>query len=329
VQVPGNQPRNLTLPEITGRKEVGAKLKCLPGTWSGNPTPVFTYQWLVGGSEIPAATGESYTVIAAQQGLVISCRVTATNPEGSASAESNGVSVPGIKPESVEAPQVSGSPVVGSSLKCGPGLWNGKPPPTFSFQWLRDGVAIAAATAQTYTVELADQGHSLSCTVRATNGEGSAEAHSSNALAVPVPVVLNEPKHELVVPLVTPPPTASEIQHTLRVQLARMLHHVHLASLRKSASFVFPFVAPSAGKLELFWYQANNSASQASGRQVVLALATSSFSGVGAKNVKLVLTAVARRMLRATKRVPLSFKGVFMLPGAPRVTWSGSYLLSH
>ena len=43
----------------------------------------------------------------------------------------------------------------------------------------------------------------------------------------------------------------------------------------------------------------------ASAKPVVLALATTTFSGAGTRTVKLVLTAVARRMIRNSSRIPL------------------------
>ena len=50
--------------------------------------------------------------------------------------------------------------------------------------WLRDGTAIAGATAATYIVQTADQGHGLACMVTATNKIASVSA-TSNTLAVP------------------------------------------------------------------------------------------------------------------------------------------------
>src|SRR5204863_178442 len=140
-----------------GSARADSKAVAIPGS-----PPAFTYQWLVEGVQIPAATGNTYTVTAASSGLTLSCEVTASNREGSSSAVSPGVHVPGVKPENIQTPQLSGTPSVGLALKCGPGVWAGKPPPVFSYEWFRDGAAIPAATAATYTVELADQGHTLS-----------------------------------------------------------------------------------------------------------------------------------------------------------------------
>ena len=52
------------------------------------------------------------------------------------------------------------------------------------YQWLRDGVAIAAATRSSYTVAPGDVGHALSCSVTASNLGGAANATSAAVTAV-------------------------------------------------------------------------------------------------------------------------------------------------
>jgi hypothetical protein len=61
-------------------------------------------------------------------------------------------------------PQVSGRPVVGSTLTAAPGTW-GPAPVTLSYQWLRSGVAVPGATGTTYPVTAADLGATLSVRV--------------------------------------------------------------------------------------------------------------------------------------------------------------------
>lgn len=89
-------------------------------------------------------------------------------------------------PINTAAPSVSGTPAVGQTLSCANGSWTGTPAPTFTRTWLRDGVAIAGATASTYVVQEADQGNGLTCKVTGTNKSGSVAA-LSNTLIVPVP----------------------------------------------------------------------------------------------------------------------------------------------
>ncbi len=80
-------PANSVLPAITGTVEVGQTLALSDGTWINAPTS-YTYVWLRGGSAISGATTSSYTIVRADLALTIVGRVTATNADGSASADS-------------------------------------------------------------------------------------------------------------------------------------------------------------------------------------------------------------------------------------------------
>jgi 5-hydroxyisourate hydrolase-like protein (transthyretin family) len=94
--------------------------------------------------------------------------------------------VPAIAPVNTLAPVASGTPAVGQTLSCTTGSWKGSPVPTFTYAWLRDGVAIPGATGSTYVVQAADQGNGVTCKVTAANKVGRASA-ASNTLIVPVP----------------------------------------------------------------------------------------------------------------------------------------------
>lgn len=96
-----------------------------------------------------------------------------------------GTVLPPVPPTS---PANTGSPVmnqarVGSLSTCSPGTWTGTAPITYAYQWKLDGSPITGQTSSTYTPISGDNGHSLSCTVTATNVAGSA-SQSSNAITV-------------------------------------------------------------------------------------------------------------------------------------------------
>lgn len=59
------------------------------GTASGNPTPTYTYQWMLDGTVINSAVNPTYTPVVAQATHSLSCVVTASNSQGSLSATSN------------------------------------------------------------------------------------------------------------------------------------------------------------------------------------------------------------------------------------------------
>lgn len=185
-----------TDPSISGTRTVGQLLTCNPGSWSGSPT--FSYRWFRNGVEISDATGSTYTVVAEDKGKAIQCRVEATNAGGSA-VDFSGGSFGGAFVITASAPTITGfptvaditnpnkRPVVGDQLSCAPGSWANSP--SFSYQWLRNGTAIGAATESTYTVTAADEEMGLQCVVTATNGDATNQAVSRRLVVDPQPNV--------------------------------------------------------------------------------------------------------------------------------------------
>jgi hypothetical protein len=82
-------PSNSVAPVISGSTPVGSTLTTTNGTWTGTPTPTFTYQWYRGASSIGGATASTYVTIIADTSLAVTCQVTGTNIGGSATATSN------------------------------------------------------------------------------------------------------------------------------------------------------------------------------------------------------------------------------------------------
>ena len=89
-------------------------------------------------------------------------------------------------PVGTASPAVIGTPTVGSTLTCSQGTWFNSPT-SYAYQWKRDGTTIVGSTASTYVVVAGDLGHSLTCTVTATNAFGSTPATSNAVLIVAVP----------------------------------------------------------------------------------------------------------------------------------------------
>lgn len=78
----GVPPLNTVLPTITGTATVGETLTASSGTWTGDATITYAYQWFASGQAIPGATGSTYDLTAAEVGDKISVRVVATNAAG-------------------------------------------------------------------------------------------------------------------------------------------------------------------------------------------------------------------------------------------------------
>ncbi|WP_205472699.1 family 78 glycoside hydrolase catalytic domain [Nocardioides sp. SYSU D00038] len=84
----------------------------------------------------------------------------------------------------VTLPQVGGATRIGGTLTSTTGTWNTKGL-TYARQWLRNGVAIAGATGETYRVVAADAGTRLSVRVTATK-DGLAPGAATSAPTAPV-----------------------------------------------------------------------------------------------------------------------------------------------
>ena len=82
-------PTNTVAPVASGTAEVGETLSCTTGTWEGEGVLSYAYQWLRDSASIGSATANSYTLVEADEGALISCRVTATDDNGSRSRTSN------------------------------------------------------------------------------------------------------------------------------------------------------------------------------------------------------------------------------------------------
>lgn len=89
----GAVPINKTLPIISGTPLVGKSITCSQGTWSNSPLG-YTYQWNRGAAAIAGTNQNSYTVVSADIQQSLSCSVTASNSNGSATAAS--IAVTGV-----------------------------------------------------------------------------------------------------------------------------------------------------------------------------------------------------------------------------------------
>ncbi len=87
-------------------------------------------------------------------------------------------------PENTVAPIVSGTAAVGLTLTCSQGTWITPTPTSYAYRWLRDGAAIGGAESSAYTVTAADEGHSVSCEVTATDAVGRQSAVSADGVAI-------------------------------------------------------------------------------------------------------------------------------------------------
>lgn len=184
--IPDNYPGpyNVVRPAITGTKEEGSTLTCSVGTWVRKTSHVF--QWYRNGVAVNGATAATYDLTNADDNAIMKCRVTATNPSGTAYAESLPTTAIGEDstppPENTVLPVISGTKEVGSILTTTIGTWSNKTSEVFS--WYRDGVVIAGATANTYLLDEDDLGAVIKSRVTATGPNGTAYAESLPTTAI-------------------------------------------------------------------------------------------------------------------------------------------------
>ena len=93
-------------------------------------------------------------------------------------------------PAGSASPTITGTPAVGQTLSCDNGVWFNAPT-SYTYQW--NGTAGSPTTNPTYTVVAGDLGHTISCTVTATNAHGSASATSNSVLIVALPANTSPP----------------------------------------------------------------------------------------------------------------------------------------
>lgn len=86
-------PVNTVAPALSGTAEDGQTLTCSTGTWTGTATITYAYQWQRNGSNISGSTASTRTLTSDDVGTSVRCVVTGTNAAGSASANSNAVTV--------------------------------------------------------------------------------------------------------------------------------------------------------------------------------------------------------------------------------------------
>lgn len=191
-------PLNSTPPAVTGTAKIGEALTVSNGTWTGAPTK-YAYQWQrcisSSCSDIAGAASKTYTVATADGGHTLRSVVSATNADGTSTANSNqtpAVATSG-SPTATLKPVILGDAYVGHTLHSAGGRWTGSPT-SFSYQWLRcdsggnDCFPVSGATGRAYGVRFADVYSTLRVDVTAKNANGSSIPAQSDATDLVEPV---------------------------------------------------------------------------------------------------------------------------------------------
>jgi len=132
-------------PTISGTAATGHTLYAKAGSWTTGTS--FAYQWLANGVAIPDATRSSYKPTPNVAGKRISVRVTGTKSGHTATSKISAVTA---RVMLTTKPTISGTAVVGSTVKASSGTWT--PETRKTYQWYADGRVISGATSSSYKV---------------------------------------------------------------------------------------------------------------------------------------------------------------------------------
>ncbi|GAA5151461.1 hypothetical protein GCM10023340_30310 [Nocardioides marinquilinus] len=180
---------------ISGSGKVGTELRLSAPTFDP-PAETTTYQWYRGTSVISGATGETYTVTAADRDKDLTVRATGALT-GYRNASSTSDPIRGVVGDALVAaypPAIDGDPVVGKTLTVAPGSWSDGP--RLTYQWYRDGVAISRATSTTYRLVSDDVGRQVHVVEKATltgREDGSAASDPVSVTNAGALVALDRP----------------------------------------------------------------------------------------------------------------------------------------
>ena len=90
---------NIVPPFITGDSKIPNVLTCNLGQWAGSPTPLFDFQWMSNGADIPGAKSQTWLSDIAYDNTVITCEVRGYNFLGEVYAlTSNSIAISIIEP---------------------------------------------------------------------------------------------------------------------------------------------------------------------------------------------------------------------------------------
>ena len=169
---------------------IGAPVTVDPGQWDGMPAPTLALQWLIDGVAIPGAVAAAHVPQPSDDTRALACRVTASNPAGTAEAVTPAVTV-------TRAAPVAAGPLPDLVLDAGAAPGTVAAAAAFQGQALTFAVNGRGATIDSATglVTIATgaifNGERITAT--ASNSGGSATSEFRVSVRATVPVLVTAP----------------------------------------------------------------------------------------------------------------------------------------
>jgi hypothetical protein len=176
-------PANVVQPLLSGNGAIGTVVTSSTGSWTGFPTPTFTFDFKIDNASVQNGESNTYTPLIGEDTKTLTVTVTATNSQGSVNADSSNSLVVGTIPVNTVAPTVFGDNTFGSTLTTTDGTFTGTAPITYTYQWNRNDSPIAGQTANTYVIGSSDSLANITCEVTGTNSYGF-DSEVSNTITV-------------------------------------------------------------------------------------------------------------------------------------------------
>jgi hypothetical protein len=176
-------PVNVVQPLLSGNGAIGTVVTSSTGSWTGSPSPTFTFDFKIDNASVQNGESNTYTPLIGEDTKTLTVTVTATNSQGSVNADSSNSLVIGALPVNMEAPTIFGDNTFGSTLTTTDGTFTGTAPITYTYQWNRNDSPIAGQTANTYVIGSSDSLAEITCVVTGTNSYGF-DSEVSNIISV-------------------------------------------------------------------------------------------------------------------------------------------------
>jgi hypothetical protein len=164
-------------------------------------TAPLSYQWSKNGTAISGATSASYTTeatVSGDNGSTFSVQVSNAVSNVTSTAATLTVTTAAVAPSITTQPQ-NQSVTVGATATFSVGAAGTAP---FSFQWSKNGTAIAGATSASYTTPATVSGDNGSAfTVKVTNSAGNATSNAATltvTAAAVAPTIATQPQNQSV-----------------------------------------------------------------------------------------------------------------------------------